>query len=66
MPEKRLFSYTKWSGRERNVTADRVTFEPSGHVAFWLGSRLVVAEKREDCGNIFEHVPDVEIRRHEG
>ncbi|QGJ92676.1 hypothetical protein QDA04_gp05 [Microbacterium phage Megan] len=54
----RRFTYTEWSGKRQEVDAERVTFEPSGHVAFWASDFLVRAVRTENCNNVEEvHVP---------
>ena len=54
----RTFVYTAWSGATRSVEADRIQFEPSGHVTYWIGDRLVLAERLEDSNSITEVVPE--------
>ncbi len=50
----RTFTYSAWSGSTRTVEAERIQFEPSGHVTYWIGDRLVLAERREDSNSITE------------
>lgn len=54
----RTFVYKAWSGAVRSVTADRIQFEASGHVTYWIGDRLVLAERREDSNHIEEVDPE--------
>ena len=47
------FHWLTRSGNTRMIDADLVTFEP-GHVAFWRGGRLVVAEQNADVHQLKE------------
>ena len=60
----RRFTYREWSGKEQTIDADRITFEPSGHVAFWVEGVqrpfLVRAVRTENANHIEEvHVDPV-------
>lgn len=46
------YTYSRHSGKIVTVEADRVNFEASGHVTFWDGRGLVLAERCEQVNSL--------------
>lgn len=51
---RRVYEFTRWSGRTQRVMVERVQFEPGGVATFWTGDRLELAVKREDWNDLHE------------
>ena len=50
----RTFTFTRWSARTTEVTADRVEFAPGGAIVFWSGDTLTLAVPSGDWSNLKE------------
>lgn len=51
---KTEYTYHRWGGSREKVMASHVTFEASGHVVFWDGDFIVLAERPEQVNRLFE------------